>query len=229
MSNNNLQGSTPQCDCLPGYSGQTCQNSVCDNKHCSNGGTCLIDSKGRAKCNCTVFYNGTECKGCACENGGKCDTSKTAVSCSCPEEFTGRLCEQKVQSRSGAQSTSSIPTIVGIIVGALLLLVIIIVIVIFIIRRKNRNPFKHQRMNGMDVQNPVYRERDADEEARNMNQFDLEDHDHFGNTSYDPRLFQAESTDVLLPKESDQDNNIIEGNGNIYRKKNKKKAKGAKK
>lgn len=31
-------------------------------------------------------------------------------------------------------------------------------------------------MNGMDVQNPVYRERDADEEARNMNQFDLEDH-----------------------------------------------------
>ncbi|XP_078324342.1 low-density lipoprotein receptor-related protein 1-like isoform X2 [Crassostrea virginica] len=229
MSNNNLQGSTPQCDCLPGYSGQTCQNSVCDNKHCSNGGTCLIDSKGRAKCNCTVFYNGTECKGCACENGGKCDTSKTAVSCSCPEEFTGRLCEQKVQSRSGAQSTSSIPTIVGIIVGALLLLVIIIVIVIFIIRRKNRNPFKHQRMNGMDVQNPVYRERDADEEARNMNQFDLEDHDHFGNPSCDARLFQAESTDVLLPKESDQDNNIIEGNGNIYRKKNKKKAKGAKK
>lgn len=41
-------------------------------------------------------------------------------------------------------------------------------------------------------------------------------------------MYQAESTDVLLPKESDQENNIIEGNGNlrIYRKKDKNKPKG---
>lgn len=84
-------------------------------------------------------------------------------------------------------------------------------------------------MNGMDVPNPVYRDRDQEEEGREMNaQFDLEDHDHFANPTYDPRLYQAESTDVLLPKESDQENNIIEGNGNlrIYRKKDKNKPKG---
>lgn len=41
-------------------------------------------------------------------------------------------------------------------------------------------------------------------------------------------MYQAESTDVLLPKESDLENNIIEGNGNlrIYRKKDKNKPKG---
>lgn len=41
----------------------------------------------------------------------------------------------------------------------------------------SRNPFKHQRMNGVDVPNPLYRERETDEEGREMNpQFDLEDH-----------------------------------------------------
>lgn len=41
----------------------------------------------------------------------------------------------------------------------------------------SRNPFKHQRMNGMDVPNPLYRDRDHDDEGREMNaHFDLEDH-----------------------------------------------------
>lgn len=229
LSNNQLQDSTPVCECLPGYSGDVCQNSVCDDKECANGGSCMIDSKGRAKCNCTKFYTGKECKDCACKNGGGCVLTDKTVSCSCPAPFTGPLCEQKLQSRATEGSSSSTATIVGIIIGLVLLLVTIVVIVIIIVRRKSRNPFKHQRMNGMDVPNPVYRDRDHDEEDREMNaHFDLEDHDHFANPTYDPRLYQAESTDVLLPKESDQENNIIEGNGNlrIYRKKDKNKPKG---
>lgn len=229
LSNNQLQDSTPVCECLPGYSGDVCQNSVCDDKECANEGSCMIDSKGRAKCNCTKFYTGKECKDCACKNGGDCVLTDKTVSCSCPAPFTGPLCEQKLQSQATEGSSSSTATIVGIIVGLVLLLATILVIVIIIVQRKSRNPFKHQRMNGMDVPNPVYRDRDHDEEDREINaHFDLEDHDHFANPTYDPRLYQAESTDVLLPKESDQENNIIEGNGNlrIYRKKDKNKPKG---
>ncbi|XP_048772894.2 low-density lipoprotein receptor-related protein 1-like isoform X3 [Ostrea edulis] len=236
LSNNNLQGSSPLCDCLPGYSGETCEDSVCDNKQCENGGTCFIDSKGKANCSCAVFYTGSKCDNCTCQNEGECVQNDGKTSCSCPTAFTGQLCELSAEGRSPQQSSGSTVIIIGAVIGAILLIAIIFIIIVVIMKRKrpryprSRNPFKHQRMNGVDVPNPLYRERETDEEGREMNpQFDLEDHENFANPMYDRRLYQAESTDVLLPKESDQDNNIIEGNGNlrIYRKKDKnKKAKG---
>lgn len=231
LSDNNLQGSLPLCDCLPGYNGQMCEKSVCDNYKCGAEGTCLIDAKGKARCNCTVFYTGSRCDNCTCLNGGKCLEGGGKTSCSCPSSFSGQLCERKAEGRRKSPSSDSTGIVIGVVIAVILVIAIVLIIIVIIVKRKSRNPFKHQRMNGMDVPNPVYRERELDEEGREMNPHFLQEQENFANPMYDHRLYQAESTDVLLPKESDQENNIIEGNGNlrIYHKKGKSKGKGSKK
>lgn len=43
------------CECLPGYSGDVCQNSVCDDKECANEGSCMI-GEGPSKYHITYQY-----------------------------------------------------------------------------------------------------------------------------------------------------------------------------
>ena len=73
---------TPKCDCYDGYFGLLCEQHLCDDFICSNGGICTLDRNDfgelMPKCNCTDEYVGEKCniiKGCAgfpCKNEGQC-------------------------------------------------------------------------------------------------------------------------------------------------------------
>ena len=61
------------CDCDPGFTGQTCENSACSTNPCQNGGKCLI-AWGGYKCVCPGGYFGDTCEHDPCkivvQNGG---------------------------------------------------------------------------------------------------------------------------------------------------------------
>ncbi|XP_065886330.1 protocadherin Fat 1-like isoform X2 [Dysidea avara] len=91
-----------QCDCLPGYSGDTCEDGMFDFcyvnpcpeiANCSNvvdgyeclcpPGTMLSDNTCRA----------VDCELLTCMNGGVCTATRSGLQCSCPLSFTGSSCE----------------------------------------------------------------------------------------------------------------------------------------
>ena len=61
------------CDCDPGFTGQTCENSACSTNPCQNGGKCLI-AWGGYECVCPGGYFGDTCEHDPCkiavQNGG---------------------------------------------------------------------------------------------------------------------------------------------------------------
>lgn len=111
---------TVSCDCLPGYSGDTCEFSVCDGNNCSGEGTCGVTYSGQAECTCIPPYAADDCslvcndKGtlnadritCTCDFGfigdqcgapavtcASAGTWQSDNTCLCDENFTGELCE----------------------------------------------------------------------------------------------------------------------------------------
>ncbi|XP_019628723.1 PREDICTED: fibropellin-1-like [Branchiostoma belcheri] len=59
--NNSTRQPEYQCHCVPGYTGDNCNISVCDDNRCLHDGRCLLNDDGQATCLCTHMYTGNNC------------------------------------------------------------------------------------------------------------------------------------------------------------------------
>lgn len=86
------------CKCRRGYTGSSCEISVCYN-YCVHG-SCYYES-GYPKCKCPEGFSGSRCERNVCEgfclNGGSCRHSnniKWGAECTCEEGYAGSRCEK---------------------------------------------------------------------------------------------------------------------------------------
>ncbi|GFH55023.1 hypothetical protein CTEN210_11499 [Chaetoceros tenuissimus] len=88
--------------CAPGFSGTSCENSVCDNEDCSDNGSCSVNDSGAAVCGCDAGFSGTSCENSVCDNEdcsnhGSCSVNDSGASvCSCDAGYSGLACENSV-------------------------------------------------------------------------------------------------------------------------------------
>ncbi|KOB68821.1 Low-density lipoprotein receptor repeat class B [Operophtera brumata] len=85
-----------QCICTPGYIGDRCDISVCQN-FCFQG-DCSITTNGKPSCRCKEGFSGERCEVNACTgfclNYGACYLNEEHKPvCSCPTDFEGMRCE----------------------------------------------------------------------------------------------------------------------------------------
>ena len=90
------------CDCLPGYSGDTCEDGMfdyCYSSPCPEFANCTNTVDGH-ECNCPpgAMLDGdsclpVDCESLNCMNGGSCDVTSTGLKCTCPSSFVGDSCE----------------------------------------------------------------------------------------------------------------------------------------
>lgn len=93
----------PKCACLDGFSGELCEirSDPCAGVHCKNFGTCKPSPMGnRFLCPCTKGFHGevcelemNPCESSPCKNGGSCKNYISAFHCICPEQYSGKYCE----------------------------------------------------------------------------------------------------------------------------------------
>ena len=91
-----------QCNCLPGYSGDTCEDGMFDFCHstpCPQYANCS-NTLGGYVCSCpqgTVFDGDgcmpVECESLNCTNDGSCAVTSNGLKCACPSSFVGDRCE----------------------------------------------------------------------------------------------------------------------------------------
>ncbi|XP_063892932.1 protein cueball isoform X2 [Helicoverpa armigera] len=84
------------CTCAPGYIGERCDVSVCQN-YC-NHGTCSVSDEGEPSCGCESGYSGARCdiNMCFnyCLNNGVCYfTEENEPLCQCSLNYRGSRCE----------------------------------------------------------------------------------------------------------------------------------------
>ena len=216
----------PKCSCTDYYTGVTCDKCLCENN-----GQCLLGQT--TYCLCLGNYTGKYCEksmcGSYCFNDGVCTSctndSSTGMyhcsACRCPQGFNGSRCETPLHpSAHGQQEPDSkqlITIIVPVIAGIILVLVILVVLIIY---RRKRDQFKHQRMHNsnMEINNPIFiaRQPASDQEHESeIEPLDIENHTtNFANPMY-ARLYTTDSTQVLLPKESDGDDDMLDKNGDL--------------
>ncbi|KAG5889516.1 hypothetical protein JTB14_009003 [Gonioctena quinquepunctata] len=91
------------CVCKRGFTGDRCENSICNSYFCLQG-NCYLSSVGKPMCHCDRGFVGERCEKNKCEgfclNGGECDphsSSRDKPTCSCPEGFVGDRCEYDIQ------------------------------------------------------------------------------------------------------------------------------------
>ncbi|XP_076802941.1 uncharacterized protein LOC143446947 isoform X3 [Clavelina lepadiformis] len=91
------------CVCPTGYTGYFCDESLCDQYPCVNGGTCVVDptqSQG-FRCNCANGFTGSTCGdktfcNLPCFNGGSCQIEPRGDTCVCLPGYVGLNCEDNV-------------------------------------------------------------------------------------------------------------------------------------
>lgn len=84
------------CKCTPGYTGERCDISVCQN-YCFQG-DCSVSAEGQPQCRCNAGYSGERCEVNACHgyclNNGLCSLNeKSEPECQCIGDYEGSRCE----------------------------------------------------------------------------------------------------------------------------------------
>ncbi|XP_054748917.2 uncharacterized protein LOC129254474 [Lytechinus pictus] len=150
----NASANMPYCRCPPGYSGDVCQNSVCDGYTCLNGGTCLVDTIGDPYCQCPSEYTGTLCENpvaCVeldCQNNSTCEVDDSGIaSCNCLDGYEGETCQ--LESTPGL-STGVIVGIVLGVVGFVLLVVVLCFCCLILFAARRRRQRKRELLEGAD-------------------------------------------------------------------------------
>ncbi|XP_017848207.1 protein crumbs isoform X3 [Drosophila busckii] len=97
-----------ECRCTARYSGKNCQKdngSPCAKNPCSNGGSCLENSRGDYQCFCDATHSGQHCEtevnihplcqASPCLNNGACVVlaGSNSLACECPKGYAGARCE----------------------------------------------------------------------------------------------------------------------------------------
>lgn len=85
----NMPGGIANCECQPGFSGDRCENSVCDGNNCSGQGTCEVDGNGDPICTCIPPYAASDCS-LVCNSRGFLNADR--VSCTCDTGYVGNEC-----------------------------------------------------------------------------------------------------------------------------------------
>ncbi|KAK3099642.1 hypothetical protein FSP39_007401 [Pinctada imbricata] len=90
------------CSCLEGSNGRNCQNSVCNEIQCRNGGVCQIEGN-KTLCKCRENFYGEQCQNTKvscddiqCLNEGTCYFGEFGAMCTCEKGYTGIFCEREI-------------------------------------------------------------------------------------------------------------------------------------
>ncbi|XP_049544721.1 cubilin homolog [Anopheles darlingi] len=107
---------TPNCVCLPGYTGSGfgvsgCIRSSwnpCASAPCRNGGTCVKTDSQNFSCLCPPDTNpplcmrtASPCESNPCQNGGTCAPMANRFVCRCPPSYTGLRCQVMARACGG--------------------------------------------------------------------------------------------------------------------------------
>ena len=160
---------TYQCQCVPGYTGNTCEESInkCQPNPCQHDGQCS-QSSNSFSCACTTGWVGKTCQfedpciNSQCENGATCKIIEQfgKFSCVCPENFTGEVCETSLEptDQDSRMVASSTPVIGGAVAACVLGILVLILLVVGTkkgISRGTYSPSKEQAEAGLIELNAI--------------------------------------------------------------------------
>ncbi|CAH1801233.1 unnamed protein product [Owenia fusiformis] len=141
-----LNNTHHRCDCITGYNGPNCMESVCEPNPCLNGAECIIVTK--ARCICENGYRGPFCQSHVCQVQNPCRNGGTCISitrwpgydCTCTSGYRGDTCSAVRSYYKKKPQPLGSRVIAGIVFASLFGAAAIIVALFFIIRRYRKPP-----------------------------------------------------------------------------------------
>ncbi|CAL1537092.1 unnamed protein product [Lymnaea stagnalis] len=168
----------PNCECDLIHDGPNCERCKCETT-----GLCSVDTDGKPVCNCSMETFGPLCQyGCvgSCGKNGRCSECYLKTSshhpqcmpgkCICYEGFSGPTCAAHTEGSKEQSTADTNPLMIAVPIAIALIVIAVIVILIFVMKRRNRrsSQYGHKRMDerggNMNVTNPVYMRRDAEDD-----------------------------------------------------------------